>query len=97
MRLAQALGRGGCPERCGAHPGQPITDATLDVSAGMRHGLAHGFAHGMQSTPKVEAQQGSFLVRGMYFHMAGPWVVVVHVHQGSRSGTAYFHLVCCGS
>jgi hypothetical protein len=80
----------------GKDPSQRIANASLDVSAGMRHGLKHGFAHGMQSTPVIEAQHGSFLVRGMYFHMMGPWVLMVRVRQGARSGTAYLPLVCCG-
>jgi hypothetical protein len=80
----------------GKNPARRITDASVEVSAGMRHGRAHGFAHGMQSTPVVEMRQGAFVVRGMFFHMAGPWVLEVHVRQGASSGTAYLRLVCCG-
>lgn len=75
---------------------QPLSDAKLTLAAGMRHGLKNGFAHGMDSAPVVTADKGSFNVRGMFFHMMGPWVLKVDVQSGGKSGTAYFRLPCCG-
>ncbi len=75
---------------------QALSDASLDVTAGMQHSLKEGFAHGMQSAPRTVAKNGVFAVSGMYFHMAGPWTLKVDVTQGDQKGTAYFTLPCCG-
>jgi hypothetical protein len=77
-------------------PGKPITEGQLDVTAGMTHGMGHEFMHGMQSTPVVEAHEGGYAVRGMMFHMQGPWTLRVRVREGVRSGTADLTLECCG-
>jgi hypothetical protein len=75
-------------------PGKQVKDGQLDVTAGMSHGT-HEFMHGMQSTPVVEAHDGVYTVRGMMFHMQGPWTLRVQVHEGGRSGTADLPLQCC--
>ncbi len=77
-------------------PGKRITDAQLDVTAGMTHGAGHEFMHGMQSTPVVEAHEGVYTLRGMLFHMQGPWTLRVQVREGGHSGTADLTLECCG-
>jgi hypothetical protein len=76
--------------------GKRITDGQLDVTAGMTHGMGHEFMHGMQSTPVVEALEGGYTVRGMMFHMQGPWTLRVRVREGGHSGTADLTLECCG-
>jgi hypothetical protein len=81
----------------GKDPAKPLTDAQITVAAGMRHGLKSGFAHGMQSAPKVTETNGEATLAGMYFHMMGPWIVDVTVHQDGRQGTAEFRLPCCGT
>jgi hypothetical protein len=68
----------------------------LDVSAGMTHGAGHEFMHGMESSTVVEKSKDRFLVRGMMFHMAGPWTLRVRVHQGAVSDSADLTLQCCG-
>ena len=75
---------------------RPLTDASVEVSVGMMHGSGHEFMHGMQSSPRVEKHQGGFIVRGMMFHMQGPWTLRVQVHEGTRSATADIPLQCCG-
>ena len=80
----------------GRHPTKAFPDAHLTITAGMRHGLKHGFAHGMQSTPRIEAKGSLFTVSGLYFHMAGPWILEVHVERNGQTGTADFTLPCCG-
>jgi hypothetical protein len=75
-------------------PGKQIKDGQLDVNAGMTHGGPE-FMHGMQSTPVVEAHDGVYTVRGMMFHMEGPWTLRVQVHEGEHSGTADLTLQCC--
>jgi hypothetical protein len=77
-------------------PTRSLTDVKLDVSAGMTHGAGHEFMHGMESSTVVEKSQDRFLVRGMMFHMAGPWTLRVRVHQGAASDTADLTLQCCG-
>jgi hypothetical protein len=78
------------------HPNKELPDATLAVNAGMRHGKETGFAHGMESSPKIAMKGGVVNVSGMYFHMRGPWILEVTVHEGGREGTAEFRLPCCG-
>ncbi|WP_235706136.1 hypothetical protein, partial [Acidiphilium iwatense] len=68
----------------GHDPTKRLTDATLTLFAGMRHGLKHGFAHGMQSSPRIEKTAGVFIVSGMFFHMLGPWVLKITVHEGGE-------------
>lgn len=80
----------------GRDPSKPLSDAQLQVNAGMRHGLKQGMAHGMQSAPKVAEKDGAFDVSGMYFHMMGPWTVEAVVREGGKQGTATFQLPCCG-
>ncbi len=77
-------------------PTVPLTDVKLDVSAGMTHGAGHEFMHGMESSVVVEKRSDTFLVRGMMFHMEGPWTLRVRVHQGAVSDTADLTLRCCG-
>ena len=80
----------------GHHPTMPLANAHLTVTAGMRHGLKHGFAHGMQSSPRIGARAGTFVVSGLYFHMMGPWTLRVDAERNGERGTAYFTLPCCG-
>ena len=77
-------------------PVRRLDDASVEVSVGMMHGSGHEFMHGMQSAPRVEKHQGRFIVRGMMFHMQGPWTMRVQVHEGTRSATADIPLQCCG-
>jgi hypothetical protein len=78
----------------GRDPTRRITDARVEVSAGMSHGGGSAFTHGMQSLPVVEKKNGSYLVRGMLFHMAGPWTVRVKVHHGASTETTDLRLEC---
>ncbi len=39
--------------------------------------------HGMESAAVVEKSGDSFTVRGLLFHMEGPWIVRIRVRQGS--------------
>jgi hypothetical protein len=75
-------------------PRKQIKDGQLEVTAGMTHGSGE-FMHGMQSTPVVEAHDGIYTVRGMMFHMQGPWTLRVQVRKGGHSGTADLTLQCC--
>jgi hypothetical protein len=77
-------------------PRKRITHAKLDVTVGMTHGMGREFIHGMLSTPVVEAHKGSYTVRGLMFHMEGPWTLRVLVREGGHSGTADLTLECCG-
>ena len=77
-------------------PARPLTDVKLDVSAGMTHGAGHAFMHGMESSPVVSKSKGSFLVRGLMFHMQGTWILRVRVHRGAVSDSADLPLQCCG-
>jgi len=77
-------------------PRKRITDAKLDVTAGMTHGMGNEFVHGMLSTPVVEVHKGNYTVRGIMFHMEGPWTLRVRVREGGHSGTADLTLECCG-
>jgi len=79
-----------------SNPNVLLTNAQLQVYAGMRHGMKTGFAHGMQSSPKVVDNGGVFTVSGMYFHMNGPWTLKMTASSGSKEGVAYFQLPCCG-
>jgi hypothetical protein len=80
----------------GRTPVRRLDDASVEVSVGMTHGSGHEFMHGMQSSPRVEKHRGRFIVRGMMFHMQGPWTMRVQVHEGTRSATADIPLQCCG-
>jgi YtkA-like len=77
------------------HTDQKLSDATVHVTAGMRHGMKTGFAHGMQSSPQVENNNGIVTVSGLYFHMMGKWTLQVDVQNGAKKGTAYLDLPCC--
>jgi hypothetical protein len=77
-------------------PHKKLTDARVEVSAGMRHGMKEGFAHGMESSPKLAMKDGVVTVAGMYFHMMGPWVLQVTVEHGGKRSVADFKLPCCG-
>ena len=79
----------------GGDPSKKISDAQVKVAAGMRHGMSSGFMHGMQSTPKVDVQNGVVTVSGMYFHMQGPWTLATTVTSGGKEGVAYLQLPCC--
>ncbi len=80
----------------GRAPHKKLSDATVDIFAGMRHGLETRFAHGMNSTPKVTAKDGIVSVSGMYFHMMGAWTLKATVKEGGTKEVAYFRLPCCG-
>ena len=80
----------------GKIPGRRLTAASVEVSSGMMHGSGHEFMHGMQSTPTIENHEGRFIVRGMKFHMQGPWILRVQIHEGTHSASADIPLQCCG-
>jgi hypothetical protein len=77
------------------NPSRRITNAWVEISAGMIHGDGAAFTHGMQSVPVVEAKNGGYLVQGMLFHMAGPWTVRVKVHRGAHTESTDLRLDCC--
>jgi hypothetical protein len=77
-------------------PRERIKDAQLVVTAGMTHGTGNEFMHGMLSTPVVQKQKGRYMVRGLMFHMEGPWIIRVQVREDGRNGTADLTLDCCG-
>ena len=77
-------------------PHKKLTDARVEVAAGMRHGMKEGFAHGMESSPKLAAKDGVVTVSGMYFHMMGTWVLEATVEQAGKASVATFKLPCCG-
>jgi hypothetical protein len=63
-----------------------ISDATLDVDAAMP---AH--QHGMIRRPTVETRpDGSFIVRGMLFHMSGRWELYLDVTRSGMTERAQF-------
>jgi hypothetical protein len=80
----------------GAAPHKKLSDAAVEIDAGMRHGMKTGFAHGMNSSPKVAANDGVVDVSGMYFHMMGAWTLKATVRQGGKEDVAYLQLPCCG-
>jgi hypothetical protein len=80
----------------GHNPEKRLPGAEVTILAGMRHGLKHGFAHGMQSSPKVSEKAGFFTVKGLYFHMMGPWTLKTTVRDGAKEDVAYIELPCCG-
>ena len=49
----------------GNDPSEKISNAEVMVFAGMRHEMKTGFAHGMQSSPKMQEQNGIVTVSGM--------------------------------
>jgi hypothetical protein len=56
---------------------------------------AHG--HGMNTAPLVTANgDGSFVVDGMMFHMAGEWEIVFDVADQGVTDTAATLVDCCG-
>ncbi len=77
-------------------PHKKLTDARVEIAAGMRHGMKEGFAHGMESSPKLESKKGVVTVSGMYFHMMGPWVLEATVEREGKASVAHFTLPCCG-
>ncbi|HTE06134.1 MAG TPA: hypothetical protein VK824_08060 [Planctomycetota bacterium] len=68
-----------------ARAGAPLVaerGARLELDATMP---AHG--HGMNRTPAVTARgDGTFVVDGMLFHMAGEWNLIFHVYVGTEYG-----------
>ena len=80
----------------GRNPKRLLRDAKVTLFAGMRHGLKHGFAHGMESSPKLSENGGVFTVKGMYFHMMGPWTLKATVRADGKKDVAYLRLPCCG-
>lgn len=55
---------------------------------------AHG--HGMNTAPEVTANgDGSFVVDGMQFHMAGEWEITFDVTDGGVSDVARTTVDCC--
>lgn len=62
-----------------ATPNDVCRDVSLVVDAGMPE---HG--HGMNRVPKVtRADDGHFVVEGMYFHMTGHWELYFDVTRGA--------------
>ena len=80
----------------GAAPHKKLSDAAVEIYAGMRHGMKTGFAHGMNSSPKLATNDGIVDVSGMYFHMMGAWTLKATVRQGGKEDVAYLQLPCCG-
>jgi hypothetical protein len=80
----------------GAAPHKKLSDAAVEIYAGMRHGMKTGFAHGMNSSPKVTSNDGIVDVSGMYFHMMGAWTLKATVQRGGKADVAYLQLPCCG-
>jgi len=80
----------------GAAPHKKLSDAKVEIYAGMRHGMKTGFAHGMSSSPKVAVEDGVVDASGMYFHMMGAWTLKATVKEGDREDVAYLQLPCCG-
>jgi hypothetical protein len=80
----------------GSDPQRRITDATVQIEAGMTHGTKQ-FMHSMQTAPGVEAGEGTWKVRGMMIHMEGAWTLRVDVIAGGKTSTADLTLACCGS
>jgi hypothetical protein len=79
-----------------AAPHKKLSDAAVEVYAGMRHGMKMGFAHSMNSSPKVATSDGVVDVSGMYFHMMGAWTLKATVREGNKEDVAYLKLPCCG-
>ena len=79
----------------GSNPHQQLTDAQVQIAAGMSHGMTQGFMHEMQSSPRIETQNGIATVSGMFFHMTGEWTLRVTAHTTSHDGTVLFNLPCC--
>lgn len=68
--------------------GKPVRDAELIVRADMPD---HG--HGMNVEPRaLRRDDGSFRVKGMLLHMAGAWVLTLHVSEPGRFHAARFPL-----
>jgi len=68
--------------------GKPVRDAELIVRADMPD---HG--HGMNVEPRaLRREDGSFRVKGMLLHMAGAWVLTIHVNEPGRFHAASFPL-----
>ncbi len=64
-------------------------DARLSIDAGM---LAHN--HGMVTTPEViQTSHDTFRAKGMLFHMAGPWHVVLTIAHGILQDKVEFDVV----
>jgi hypothetical protein len=80
----------------GAASHKKLSDAAVEIYAGMRHGMKTGFAHGMNSSPKVTSDDGIVDISGMYFHMMGAWTLKATVRQGGKADVAYLQLPCCG-
>lgn len=79
----------------GNDPRHSLTNAQIQVAAGMTHGMTHGFAHEMQSSPRVEVRNGTATVSGLYFHMEGEWTLQVTVREGGHEATVSFPFSCC--
>ncbi|HEX6885306.1 MAG TPA: FixH family protein, partial [Planctomycetota bacterium] len=68
--------------------GAPVRGAELIVRADMPE---HG--HGMNVEPRALLREdGSFRVKGMLLHMAGAWVLTIHVTEPGRFHSAAFPL-----
>lgn len=68
--------------------GEPVREAELIVRADMPD---HG--HGMNVEPRaLRRDDGSFRVKGMLLHMAGAWVLTIHVSEPGRFHAASFPL-----
>jgi hypothetical protein len=80
----------------GRSPHKQLSDAKVEITAGMRHGMTHGFAHSMDSAPKLAMKDGVLTVSGLYFHMTGTWVLEANVDADGITSSATFELPCCG-
>ena len=71
--------------------GAPVVYASVVANAGMG---AHW--HGMNTVPETTAAgDGTFLVEGMLFHMAGTWQITFDVTQGDQLERATAEVSCC--
>jgi hypothetical protein len=70
--------------------GEPITDARITVDGGMPQ---HG--HGLPTQPRVTGQlgDGTYLIEGLKFQMAGWWVVDITIEAGGTRDSVRFNLL----
>lgn len=69
-------------------PNDRVQDARLVVSAWMP-----GHGHGMVTTPKADPTgEGTYIVKGMLFHMGGFWQLFFDVVQGQTAERIEFEL-----
>jgi hypothetical protein len=70
--------------------GEAVTDAQISVVGGMP---VHD--HGLPTLPQMTKNlgDGTYLVEGMKFHMAGWWQITVSIDRGDVSDIVVFDLV----